>query len=229
VLVPPKAVFSTAPCLLACNYLTQVSRLVSAPAPSHVSLFAGRLCSPESGGDVSLPAVARPWGPDKPCPAPGLSGVGEQEGVRSSCRTRAGALQVLGWDHLGAGTRLAGAALTTNFLCPQRGDRAHRHLHRLGLPPEDGEGCGEGGCVSLCAEAAGAAGQHGADRGEESYLLPAHCQAADLLPTLLRDVAKPYWQCRSWSSHRDWSCQVMETAGSCFQCCVQTYLGSMFP
>uniref|UniRef100_A0A663NAN5 protein-tyrosine-phosphatase n=1 Tax=Athene cunicularia TaxID=194338 RepID=A0A663NAN5_ATHCN len=41
-----------------------------------------------------------------------------------------------------------------------------------------------------------------------SYLLPAHCQAAYLIPTLLRDVAyaNPHWPCHSWSSHRDWSC-----------------------
>ena len=109
-----------------------------------------------------------------------LSGDGEQEGVGSACWTRAGALQVLGWEHLGAGARLAVAALTPNFLCPQRRDWAHRYLHRPGLPPEDGEGRGEGGCVSLRAEAAGAASQHGADQGEESYLLPAQsgCRSA---------------------------------------------------
>lgn len=94
-----------------------------------------------------------------------------------------------GSECLGAGARLAGAVLTPNFLCPQCWDRTDRYLHCPGLPPEDGEGRGGGGCVSLRAEAAGAAGQHGADQGEECYLLPACCQAADLLRTLPRDVA----------------------------------------
>lgn len=71
------------------------------------------------------------------------------------------------WKRLGAGVRLAGVPLTPNFLCPQCRDRADRYLHRPGLPPEDGEGGGEGGCVSLRAEAAGTAGQHGADQGKE--------------------------------------------------------------
>lgn len=110
------------------------------PAPSHVSLFVGRLCSPKSSGAVSLPTVARPRGPQKPCPSPVLSGGGEQEGIGSVCWTCAGALQVLGWERLGSGARLAGAALTPSFLCPQRRDRADRYLHCPGLPPEDGEG-----------------------------------------------------------------------------------------
>lgn len=90
------------------------------------------------------------------------------------CRYWAGSSWVLG--------NLARAALTPSCLCPQRRDWAHWYLHRPGLPPEDGEGRGEGRCVSLRAEAAGAAHQHGADQGEESVLFPACCQAADLLP-----------------------------------------------
>lgn len=34
--------------------------------------------------------------------------------------------------------------------------------------------------------------------------------------------AKPRWPSCTWSSHGDWSCQGMETAGSSFHCCVQT-------
>lgn len=32
--------------------------------------------------------------------------------------------------------------------------------------------------------------------------------------------AKPHWPCHSWSRHIGWSCQVVETAGSFFQCYV---------
>lgn len=109
------------------------------PVASHLSLFSGRLCSPKSSGAVSLPAVARPWGAQKPISAPVLGGGGEQEGVGSTCWTRVGALQVPGWGCLGAGAQPAGAALIHCFLCPQCRDWAHRYLHRPGLPLEDGE------------------------------------------------------------------------------------------
>lgn len=110
------------------------------PVGSHVSLFADRLCSPKSSGAVSLPAVAGPRGAQERVAAAVLGGGGEQEGVGSTCWTCAGALQVLGWGCLGAGAGLAGAALTRSFLCPQCRDRAHGHLHRPGLPLEDGQG-----------------------------------------------------------------------------------------
>lgn len=158
------------------------------PAPSRVSLSSGRLSSPTSSGTTSLPAVARPRGAQKPCPAPVPGGESEQQGVTSPCWPCAGALQVPGWECSGAAAKLARAAPTSLFLCPQCRDRADGYLHRHGFPPEDGKGRGEGGRLSLCAEAAGAAGQHGADQGEESHLLPARCQAADVLPTLPRDV-----------------------------------------
>lgn len=91
------------------------------PVASHVSLFAGRLCSPKSGGAVSLPAVARPRSAQKPFPTPVLGGGGEQEGVGSTCWTRVGALQVPGWACLGAGALPAGAARTHFSVSPVQG------------------------------------------------------------------------------------------------------------
>lgn len=78
------------------------------PVAIHVSLFAGRLCSPESSGAVSLPAVAGPRGAQKPVAAAVLGGGGEQEGVGSTCWTCVGALQVPGWGCLGGGAQPAG-------------------------------------------------------------------------------------------------------------------------
>lgn len=81
------------------------------PVACHVSLFAGRLCSPKSSGAVSLPSVAGPRGAQKPFPAPVLGGGGEQEGVGSTCWTCVGALQVWGWGYSGTGAQPGGPTL----------------------------------------------------------------------------------------------------------------------
>lgn len=126
--------------------------------------------------------MARPRCAQEPIPAAVPGGNGEQEWVRISYGPCAGALQVLGWECSCAGARLA-RAVPTPLLCPQCRDWADRHLHCPGLSPEDGKGRGKGGCVSLRAEAAGAADLYGADQGEGNHLLPTCCGTADLPPT----------------------------------------------